>query len=112
MRRRQFITLLGGAATAWPLATRAQQSERMRRIGVLMRLAANDAQGQARLAAFLQGLQQLGWIDGRNVRIDTRWGAGTGFCQKILVVEPAPSFSAGPASSSPWWDSNPRQSRH
>jgi putative ABC transport system substrate-binding protein len=74
--RRDFITLLGGAAAAWPLAARAQQPERMRRIGVLMSLAANDAQGQARLAAFLQGLQQLGWIDGRNVRIDTRWGAG------------------------------------
>jgi putative ABC transport system substrate-binding protein len=76
VRRREFITLLGGAAATWPLAARAQQGERMRRIGVLMSLAANDAQGQARLAAFLQGLQQLGWIDGRNVRIDTRWGAG------------------------------------
>src|SRR5262249_36576880 len=75
LKRRQFIALLGGAA-AWPLAARAQQGERMRRIGVLMSLAENDAQGQARLAAFLQGLQQLGWIDGRNVRIDTRWGAG------------------------------------
>ena len=76
MTRRAFITLICGAAAAWPLAARAQQGERMRRIGVLMSLAANDAQGQARLAAFLQGLQQLGWIDGRNVRIDTRWGAG------------------------------------
>src|SRR5262245_40855371 len=75
MKRREFITLLGGAA-AWPLAARAQQGERMRRIGVLMSLAANDAQGQARLAAFLQSLEQLGWIDGRNVQIDTRWGAG------------------------------------
>src|SRR5262245_54508360 len=75
MRRRDFITLLGGAG-AWPLAARAQQGERVRRIGVLMSLAANDAQGQARLAAFLQGLQELGWTDGRNVRIDTRWGAG------------------------------------
>ena len=76
MRRREFITLLGGAAAAWPLAARAQQPERMRRIGVLMSLAADDPEGQARLAAFLQGLQQLGWTDGRNVRIDTRWGAG------------------------------------
>jgi len=76
MRRREFITLIGGAAAAWPLAARAQQAERVRRIGVLMSLGANDAEGQARLAAFLQGLQQLGWIDGRNVRIDTRWGAG------------------------------------
>ena len=76
MRRREFITLLGGAAAAWPLAARAQQPERMRRIGVLMTAAADDPEWQARVAAFLQGLQQLGWTDGRNVRIDTRWGAG------------------------------------
>ena len=76
MQRRQFITILGGAAAAWPLAARAQQGERMRRIGVLMSLAADDPEGQARLAAFLQGLQELGWTDGRNVRIDYRWGAG------------------------------------
>jgi putative tryptophan/tyrosine transport system substrate-binding protein len=76
LRRREFITLLGGAAVAWPIAARAQQGDRVRRIGVLMSQAADDAEGQARLAAFLQGLQQLGWIDGRNVRIDTRWGAG------------------------------------
>jgi putative tryptophan/tyrosine transport system substrate-binding protein len=76
LRRREFITLLGGAAAAWPLAARAQQSERVRRIGVLMPLAADDAEGQARLAAFLQGLRELGWTDGRNVRIDTRWTAG------------------------------------
>ena len=76
MRRREFITLLGGAAAAWPLAARAQQAERMRRIGVLMNVAADDPEGQARIAAFLQGLQQLGWTDGRNVRIDYRWAAG------------------------------------
>jgi putative ABC transport system substrate-binding protein len=76
LRRREFITLLGGAAVAWPIAARAQQGDRVRRIGVLMSQAADDAEGQARLAAFLQGLQQLGWIDGRNMRIDTRWGAG------------------------------------
>ena len=75
MRRREFITLLGGAAAAWPLAARAQQPERMRRIGVLMPRSADDSDGQARLAAFQQGLQELGWNDGRNVRIDTRWGA-------------------------------------
>src|SRR6476646_8740018 len=74
MRRRQFITALGGAAVAWPLAARAQQPERMRRIGVLMHLAADDQEGQARHAAFVQGLQQSGWSAGRNVRIDTRWG--------------------------------------
>jgi putative ABC transport system substrate-binding protein len=67
--------LLGGA-TAWPLAARAQQRERMRRIGVLMNLSSDDAEGQARNAAFLQGLQELGWTVGRNVRIEYRWGAG------------------------------------
>src|SRR5215470_15708750 len=72
MRRREFITLLGGAA-AWPLAARAQQGERVRRIGVLMYLAAGDAESQARLAAFVQALKQLGWSDGRNLQIETRW---------------------------------------
>ena len=76
MRRRQFITLLGGALAARPVAARAQHGERMRRIGVLMNLASDDAEGQARLAAFHQGLQQLGWTVGRNVQIDYRWGAG------------------------------------
>jgi putative tryptophan/tyrosine transport system substrate-binding protein len=75
-RRRQFITLIGGAAAAWPLAARAQPRERMRRIGVLMSLAADDPEGQARLTAFVQGLQELGWTDGRNVQIDYRWPAG------------------------------------
>jgi putative ABC transport system substrate-binding protein len=73
MRRREFITLLGGSAATWPLVARAQQPERMRRIGVLMASAADDSESQARIAGFLQGLQQLGWADGRNVRIDTRW---------------------------------------
>ena len=72
MRRRQFIELLGGAA-AWPVVARAQQPERMRRIGVLMPAAADDAEYQARLAAFYQELAQLGWTIGRNLRIDTRW---------------------------------------
>jgi len=75
LKRRQFITLLGGTA-AWPLVARAQQGERMRRIGVLMNRAADNSEGQARLAAFQKALQQLGWNDGRNVRIDIRW-AGT-----------------------------------
>src|SRR5262249_39179212 len=75
VKRRAFITLLGGA-TAWPLAARGQQSERMRRIGVFMPLAADDPESLARVGAFLQGLQALGWTDGRNVRIDYRWAAG------------------------------------
>jgi putative ABC transport system substrate-binding protein len=75
MKRREFITLLGGAAAVWPLAARAQQPERVRRIGVLMNFAADDPEGQARITAFVQALQQAGWTDGRNVRIDTRWAA-------------------------------------
>ena len=74
--RRDFITLLGGATIAWPLAARAQQPDRMRRVGVLMNLGSDDAEAQARNAAFLQGLQELGWTVGRNVRIEYRWGAG------------------------------------
>ena len=76
MRRRAFITLIGGAAVAWPLAARAQQGERMRRIGVLLNLGSDDQEGQTRNAAFLQALQELGWTVGRNIRIDYRWGAG------------------------------------
>ena len=75
MKRREFITLLAGAAT-WPLAARGQQLDRMRRIGVLLPAAADDAIYQARMAVFLGRLQHLGWADGRNVRIDTRWAAG------------------------------------
>jgi len=74
MRRRDFITLLGGAAAAWPLAARGQQGERTRRISVLMSVAADGPDGHSRLAAFLKGLQELGWTDDRNVRIDLRWG--------------------------------------
>jgi putative ABC transport system substrate-binding protein len=93
VKRREFISLLGGAAAAWPLAARAQQPERMRRIGVLMNLAVGDPEGEARIAAFVQGLQQLGWSDGRNVRIDYRWAAGdTGrfhrYAEELLALAP------------------------
>src|SRR5580704_3586507 len=74
--RRQFISALGGAAAAWPRAVRAQQGERVRRIGLLQGLTADDPVAQANNAAFVQGLQQLGWTDGRNMHIDFRWGAG------------------------------------
>ena len=87
MKRRDFITLLGGAAVTWPLAARAQQTERMRRIGVLMGGAGSDPVDQARLAAFLDGLQQLGWTDGRNVRIDTRWPAGDADRNRTYAAE-------------------------
>ena len=76
IRRREFVSLLGGAAVAWPLAADAQQGERMRRIGVLMNFAEDDSQSQVRVASFLQGLQELGWTVGRNVQIDYRWGVG------------------------------------
>ena len=82
MRRREFITVFGGAA-AWPLAARAQQREQMRRIGVLMNLTADDAEGQGRLAAFMQGLQEAGWSVGRNVRVDLRWGGGRNTLAKV-----------------------------
>jgi putative ABC transport system substrate-binding protein len=77
VRRREFITLLGGVAAAWPLASRAQQPERMRRIAVVQGGGdRDDPRSQRNIAAFLQALQQLGWTDGRNVRIDYRWPAG------------------------------------
>jgi putative ABC transport system substrate-binding protein len=100
MRRRDFIMLLGGAAVAWPLAARAQQPERMRRVGVLMSLAADDPEGQARIAAFLQALQQLGWTDGRNVRIDTRWGAGNAedirkYAAELVALAPDVILASG-----------------
>jgi putative ABC transport system substrate-binding protein len=101
--RRQFITLLGGAAVMWPLSVRAQQGEQMRRIGVLMNLASDDAEGQARLAAFHQGLQQLGWTVGRNVQIDYRWGAGNAdrigkFAAELVALAPDVILSAGSPS--------------
>jgi putative tryptophan/tyrosine transport system substrate-binding protein len=76
MKRREFIALLGGAAAAWPLAARTQSGERMRRIGALLPWNTDDPEAKVRLAAFLQELQQLGWAEGRNVRIDTRWSGG------------------------------------
>jgi ABC-type uncharacterized transport system substrate-binding protein len=76
MKRREFITLLGGATVAWPLAAGAQQPERMRRIGVLMPYARDDTEGQARVTAFVQGLQKLGWTEGRNLQIEYRWDTG------------------------------------
>ena len=105
MKRREFITLLGGAA-AWPLAARAQQAERMRRIGVLMTTAADDPEGQARLAAFVQGLQQLGWTDGRNVRIDTRWAAGNAddirkYAAELVALAPDVILAPGSATVAP-----------
>jgi putative ABC transport system substrate-binding protein len=104
LKRREFITLLGGA-TSWPLAARAQQPERMRRIGVLFDLAENDPEGQARIAAFLQGLAQLGWTDGRNVRIDIRWATSSDDIRKyageLVALAPDVILAAGTPSLAP-----------
>jgi putative ABC transport system substrate-binding protein len=85
MRRRQFIALFGGVAATWPLAARAQQPERMRRIGVLTTLTEDDPDGQARAAAFVQALQALGWAIGRNVQIDIRWGVDAANARKYAT---------------------------
>src|SRR5262249_41609262 len=87
MRRREFISLLGGAAAAWPTVARAQQPDRARGIGVLMNRAADNPEGQDRLAAFHQGLQELGWGVGRNVRIDVRWGADDAELERKYAAE-------------------------
>jgi putative tryptophan/tyrosine transport system substrate-binding protein len=106
MRRREFITLLGGAAVGWPLGARAQQAERMRRIGVLMPLAAGDPAGQARIAVFAQGLQQSGWTIGRNVQIDTRWSAGNAddtrrYAAELVALAPGVILANGNAAVAP-----------
>jgi putative ABC transport system substrate-binding protein len=87
MRRREVVRLLGGAVAASPLAARAQQPEKMRRIGVLMNLASDDPETQTRIAVFLQGLRQLGWTDGRNVLIEYRWGAADVASARKLAAE-------------------------
>jgi putative ABC transport system substrate-binding protein len=87
LRRREFITLLCAAAAVWPLAARAQQGERTRRIGALFSQAEGDPEGQARVAAFRQGLRELGWTEGRNIRIDNRWAGGGLDRQRPLAAE-------------------------
>jgi putative ABC transport system substrate-binding protein len=103
MRRREFIKGIAGATATWPLAARAQQPARMRRIGVLMPLAADDLEAQARITAFVQGLQQLGWTDGRNVRIDTRWAAGNAddtrkYAAELVALTPDVILATGSAT--------------
>src|SRR5512143_539950 len=105
MRRREFITLLGGAA-AWPVAARTQPVDRVRRIGVLIGLAADDPQGRAIIAAFLQGLHQLGWSEGRNARIDIRWGAGDAenmreYAAELVTLTPDVMLATGGTTVGP-----------
>ena len=106
MRRREFVALLGGVAT-WPLVAHAQQPDRMRKVGVLMGAVANSAHGQARIAAFQQGLQQLGWTEGRNVRIDTRWPAAGNsdeirrYALELLALTPDVILATGSISMAP-----------
>ena len=83
MRRREFITLLGGMAVAWPIEARAQEPARIKRIGVLLASADDDLDTQAHAAVFVQQLQQSGWIDGRNIRLEIRWGAGNATNEQI-----------------------------
>jgi putative ABC transport system substrate-binding protein len=106
MRRREFITLIGGVVAAWPVAVRAQQSGRMRRIGVLMPLPADDPVVQARVAAFAQGLQQSGWTIGRNVQIDTRWAAADAdrirsHAAELVALAPDVILTSGNAGVAP-----------
>jgi len=105
MQRRDFITLLGSAAVTWPLAARGQQPDRTRRIGALAGIE-DDAEGRARFAAFQQGLQQLGWTDGRNVRIDYRWGGGDAdnirkHAAELVALAPDVILAAGGAVAGP-----------
>ncbi len=107
MQRREFITLLGGAAVVWPLAIRAQQSERMRRIGVLLNSVEGDSDSLANLAVFLKAFKQLGWTDGKNVRIETRWGGGraSGISKEaasLVALAPDVIFATGTAAMRPF----------
>jgi putative ABC transport system substrate-binding protein len=106
MKRREFITLLGGAATVWPLAAQAQKGERVRRIGVLLPATADDAAYQARVGAFLQGLALLGWTIGRNVQIDTRWSTNNAaeirrHAEELVALAPDVILASGASTVGP-----------
>src|SRR5262249_61031554 len=100
MRRREFIKVIGGAAATWPVAVRAQLTERMRRIGVLMTTSLGDPEKQVRTKAFLQGMQELGWTEGRNIRFDVRWDGGTADAARktaaeLVALSPDEIFGSG-----------------
>jgi putative tryptophan/tyrosine transport system substrate-binding protein len=111
VRRREFISLLGGAAAAWPLAVRAQPTDRMRRIGVLLSFAADDPEALARVEAFQRGLQQLGWVDGRNVRVDYRMTAGDAdrsrrYAAELVALAPDVILASGSSTVGPLIQAN------
>jgi len=104
MKRREFITLLGGAAATWPLAARAQQTERVRRIGVLMFSAESDQEGVSSVAAFREELRNLGWMEGRNSEIDIRWAAADvelmkRFAKELVALQPELIFTSSTAAT-------------
>ena len=106
MRRREFVAVFGGAVAAWPLAAPAQQPEPIRRVGVLMSTAEDDTESKARIAAFLHGLQQSGWTEGRNVRIDIRWPAGDAdrirrYAAELVALAPDAILATGSATLGP-----------
>ena len=106
--RREFITLLGGAAAAWPLAARAQRSERVRRVAVLLNAVAGDSDSQANLVVFLQALQQRGWTDGGNVQVETRWGGGRADgirkqAKELVALAPDVILATGTAAMGPFF---------
>jgi putative ABC transport system substrate-binding protein len=106
MKRREFITLLGGTAAGWPVAAHAQQNDRLRRIGVLMPTAADNTAGKARVEAFLKGIQQLGWTDGDNVRIHIHWAGGSAdniraHAAELVALAPDVILTAGAGAAGP-----------
>ena len=106
MQRREFITLLGGTAAAWPLAGHAQQGERVRRVGMLLPATADDSEYPMLVNAFVRGLQQLGWTDGRNIRIDIRWAGGGAdtnrrYAEELVALAPDVIMAAGNSSAGP-----------
>jgi putative ABC transport system substrate-binding protein len=106
VKRREFIALVGGATLAGRVAARAQQPDRMRRMGVLMPSATEDSEAKARVAAFLQGLQELGWTDGRNIRIEYRWGSGDAgrvpkCAEELVALAPDVILAQGSSTAGP-----------
>jgi putative ABC transport system substrate-binding protein len=106
MKRREFIGLLGGGMAAWPLAARAQQPGRMRRIGVLLNITADDPESQGRLAAFAQGMQSLGWVIGQNIRVEYRWGGGSvdamrKYAEELVALAPDVILAQSTAAVAP-----------